>query len=108
MNRRHSLLIENGLKADLSTGRFHRPLNIPTEDSETNKRRLIRNINHQVKILKETYNVDYISIVKERIDKEITRKEKDLKSLMETKRIAKYINNTMAFVDEPSEEDTPF
>ena len=108
MNRRNSLLIENGLKADLSTGRFLRPLNIPTEDSETNKRRLIRNINHQVKILKETYNIDYISILKERIDEQITQREKDLRSLMETKRIAKYIDNNAASVDKSSEEDIPF
>ena len=108
MNRRNSLLIENGLKSDLSTGRFRRPLNIPTEDSETNKRRLIRNINHQVKMLKETYNIDYISIVKERIDKQMIERQEDLRSLMDTMRIAKYIDDNESSVDKSSDEDIPF
>ena len=59
-------------------------------------------------MLKETYNIDYISILKERIDEQITQREKDLRSLMETKRIAKYIDNNAASVDKSSEEDIPF
>ena len=109
MTRRNTLLIEAGLKADLNTGRFLRPLNIPSRDSEINKRRLIRNIDYHIKMLREIHKTDYISIVKDRILKQISDKEEELRNLNETKRIAKFIEiNETTSVYKYLDDDVPY
>ena len=108
MTRRNTLLIEAGLKADLNTGRFLRPLNIASKDSEINKRRLIRSIDYQVKMLREIHKTDYISIVKDRILKQMSEKEEKLRDLNETKRIAKFIEINEPSVDKYLDDDAAY
>jgi len=106
MIRRDRKLTKNGLKADRIMGHVNRSkINIQSKDPDLDKRRLIRHIDHYIELLKKDHNTDYVSVLKERIEKKQAERELEIQKRQQSLRDSRKKYEILDAIAEPVSDE---